>query len=106
MIEQSELNTLNEAFKNASPSEIIAKAFELSDEAVVTTNFRPYEAAILHAVNTVKAKTPVVWCDTGYNTPQTYKHAEQVIKDLDLNVFLYVPNKHRLIEMWLWEFLV
>ena len=55
MIEQSELNTLNEAFKNASPAEINSKAFELSDKAVVTTNFRPYEAAILHAVSTVKA---------------------------------------------------
>ena len=51
------------------------------------TNFRPYEAAILHAVNSVKAQISVIWCDTGYNTPQTYKHAEQVIKDLDLNVF-------------------
>ncbi|WP_147676155.1 phosphoadenosine phosphosulfate reductase domain-containing protein [Algibacter pacificus] len=93
MIEQSELNTLNEAFKNASPQEIIAKAFELSSKAVVTTNFRPYEAAILHAVNTVTPKTAVVWCDTGYNTPQTYRHAEQVIKSLDLNVFLYVPKQ-------------
>ena len=93
MISQENIDILNKEFEKASPSEIIKKAFELNQKAVVTTNFRPYEATILHAVTLVKPKTPVVWCDTGYNTPQTYKHAEQVIKDLDLNIFLYVPKQ-------------
>lgn len=93
MITQNDINELNTLFKEASTSDIIKKAIELSKEAVITTNFRPYEAAILHAVNTVEANIPVVWCDTGYNTPQTYKHAEKVIKDLNLNVFLYVPKQ-------------
>ncbi|MDD7886874.1 phosphoadenosine phosphosulfate reductase family protein [Flavivirga sp. 57AJ16] len=93
MFTENQIQELNEAFKDASPIAIIKKAFELNNKAVVTTNFRPYEAVILHAVNLVEAKVPVVWCDTGYNTPQTYRHAEQVIKDLDLNVFLYVPKQ-------------
>ncbi|MFD1160879.1 phosphoadenosine phosphosulfate reductase domain-containing protein [Hwangdonia seohaensis] len=93
MIDQNQIERLNETFKEASPSSIIKKAFELNKKAVVTTNFRPYEAAILHAVSQVKSDIPVVWCDTGYNTPQTYKHAEQVIADLGLNVFLYVPKQ-------------
>lgn len=93
MFKEEQIKELNEAFKDASPAEIIKKAFELNDKAVVTTNFRPYEAAILHAVSDVESTIPVVWCDTGYNTPQTYKHAEQVIKDLSLNVFLYVPKQ-------------
>lgn len=93
MITQEQLEELNLLFKEAKPSEIIKKALELSDEAVVTTNFRPYEAAILHAVNSVKPNISVVWCDTGYNTPQTYRHAEKVIKDLNLNIFLYVPKQ-------------
>ena len=93
MITQDIINELNTLFKDAKPSEIIQKALDLNKEAVVTTNFRPYEAAILYAVNAVESNIPVVWCDTGYNTPQTYKHAEQVIKDLNLNVFLYVPKQ-------------
>ncbi len=93
MITQEKINELNTLYKDKSPSEIIKKAFELNNEAVVTTNFRPYEAAILHAVSVVEANIPVVWCDTGYNTPQTYRHAEQVIKDLKLNIFLYVPKQ-------------
>ena len=93
MISQNQIEVLNETYKEASPSEIIQKAFEINNKAVVTTNFRPYEAAILHAVSKAESNIPVVWCDTGYNTPQTYKHAEQVIKDLSLNVFLYVPKQ-------------
>ncbi len=93
MITENQLEELNKNFAEASPVDIIQKAFELNGEAVVTTNFRPYEVAILDAVNSVKPKTAVIWCDTGYNTPQTYKHAEQVIADLDLNVFLYVPKQ-------------
>ncbi|MFV0566088.1 MAG: phosphoadenosine phosphosulfate reductase family protein [Flavobacteriaceae bacterium] len=93
MITEQTINQLNQSLKTAKPAEIIKKALELSDKAVVTTNFRPYEAAILHAVTKVSQNLPVIWCDTGYNTPQTYKHAEQVIKDLSLNVFLYVPKQ-------------
>lgn len=93
MITQEKVNELNMLLKSAKPFEIIQKAFEINNEAVVTTNFRPYEAAILHAVASVEKTIPVVWCDTGYNTPQTYKHAEKVIKDLNLNVFLYVPKQ-------------
>ncbi|WP_339916837.1 phosphoadenosine phosphosulfate reductase family protein [Yeosuana marina] len=93
MITQDQLKELNLQFKEAKPSEIIKKALELSSEAVVTTNFRPYEAAILHAVNSVKPNISVVWCDTGYNTPQTYRHANQVIQQLQLNVHLYVPKQ-------------
>jgi phosphoadenosine phosphosulfate reductase len=93
MLTDNQIEELNKSFKKATPAEIIQKAFELNDKAVVTTNFRPYEAAILHAVSEVEANIPVVWCDTGYNTPQTYKHAEQVINDLNLNVSLYVPKQ-------------
>lgn len=93
MIDQNQIEALNEAYKNEMPSKIIQKALELSKAAVVTTNFRPYEAAILHAVTKEESKIPVVWCDTGYNTPQTYKHAEYLIKNLSLNVFLYVPKQ-------------
>ena len=93
MITESQLTELNEVFKAASPEVIVRKALELNKAAVVTTNFRPYEAAILYAVSSIESKVPVIWCDTGYNTPQTYRHAEQVIKDLDLNIHLYVPKQ-------------
>ena len=44
----------------------------------------------------------VIWCDTGYNTAATYRHAEKVIKELSLNVKLFVPlqtTAHRDVTM-------
>ena len=49
--------------------------------------------ALLHAVVDVKGDIPVVWCDTGYNTPNTYRHAEELIERLGLQIDLYVPKQ-------------
>lgn len=88
-----EIKEINLKLENHSPKEIIEWAIQFSKEAIVTTNFRPYESAILHAVTNVKNNTKVIWCDTGYNTNETYKHAEELIEALDLNVQLYVPKQ-------------
>lgn len=89
----NQVNQLNIQFKGIPPEEIISWAIQYAKNPVVTTNFRPYEAAILHAVVDIMKGIPVIWCDTGYNTPNTYKHAENLIKRLDLNVKLYVPKQ-------------
>lgn len=83
----------NQILRKLTPQERIEWAINYAKKAVVTTNFRPYEAAILHACANVKKDIPVIWCDTGYNTSATYKHAEATIKQLDLNVSLFVPKQ-------------
>lgn len=83
----------NKALQGKSPQEIIEWAINYAKNPVVTTNFRPYEAAILQACANVKKDIPVVWCDTGYNTSYTYRHADRVIEALNLNVKLYVPQQ-------------
>ncbi|NIJ44400.1 phosphoadenosine phosphosulfate reductase [Wenyingzhuangia heitensis] len=83
----------NQELEGKSPAQIIAWAIIHAKKPVITTNFRPYEGAILHAVTNVKPGIDVVWCDTGYNTRNTYKHAEELIKLLDLNIDLYVPKQ-------------
>ncbi len=90
---QEEIQNLNRQFKGIPPEEIISWAIGHGKKSVVTTNFRPYEVAILHAVTEVDKSVPVIWCDTGYNTPQTYKHAEELISRLELNIKLYVPKQ-------------
>src|SRR3954463_6377430 len=60
--------------------------------AIVSTNFRPYEAVILHLVTQVQPDIPVFWVDHGYNKPATYKHAQELIALLKLNVKAYVPR--------------
>ena len=90
---QAQIATLNIQFKGIPPGEIISWAIKQALKPVVTTNFRPSEVAILHAVVEVKSDIPVIWCDTGYNTPNTYRHAEQLIASLGLNIDLYVPKQ-------------
>jgi len=93
MINQDKIKELNRLYRDSEPNEIIKAAISLNEQTIVTTNFRPYEVAILYAVKMVKSEIPVIWCDTGYNTPQTYKHANDLIERLKLNVFLYVPKQ-------------
>jgi phosphoadenosine phosphosulfate reductase len=60
--------------------------------ALVSTNFRPYEAVILHLCAQVQPNLPVLWVDHGYNRPATYRHAEALRRLLKLNIHGYVPK--------------
>ncbi|WP_055435106.1 phosphoadenosine phosphosulfate reductase family protein [Lacinutrix algicola] len=88
-----DLDKINKELEDKTPQEIVEWAISIAKSPVVTTNFRPYEAAILKITSAVKKDLKVIWCDTGYNTPNTYRHADEVIKVLDLNVKLYVPKQ-------------
>lgn len=88
-----DVDKINKELQDKSPAEIISWAISYAKNPIVTTNFRPYEVAILNAVTEVQKDIKVIWCDTGYNTIQTYKHAEEIIQKLNLNIQLYVPKQ-------------
>ena len=88
-----DLDKVNKELQGKSPEEIISWAISYAKNPIITTNFRPYEVAILNAVTEVQKDIKVIWCDTGYNTIQTYKHAEEIIEKLNLNIQLYVPKQ-------------
>ncbi len=87
------IEQLNQELSDKSPEEIIQWALSIAEKPLVTTNFRPYEVAILNACVSEKSDLEVIWCDTGYNTPDTYRHANDLIERLNLNVHLYVPKQ-------------
>jgi len=88
----SDLVTWNAELREKSPAEVIRWALAKADgRALVSTNFRPYEAAVLHAVVQEQADIPVLWVDHGYNRPATYRHAEQLREQLSLNLKPYLP---------------
>ena len=70
-------------------------ALGLHQPAIVTTNFRPFEAVILHLVTQVKPDVPVVWMDNGYNTEATYRFVDEVTQRLKLNLHVYLPRRSR-----------
>ena len=81
----------NQQLDSASAEEVVKWALGLGGKTLVTTNFGPQEAGLLHMVNQVSADTQVLWIDSGYNMPQTYAYAEQVINQLNLNLVVYTP---------------
>src|SRR5258708_21961869 len=78
-----QISKANSELRNKSPLEIVKWAIaQAKGRAIVSTNFRPYEAVVLHLATQAQADIPVLWVDHGYNRPATYKHAEQ-LKKLD-----------------------
>ncbi len=83
----------NAELRHRSPRDITRWALALAPgRAVVSTNFRPYEAAILHLVVNAQPDIPVLWVDHGYNRPATYRHAEELRSRLNLNLKPYFPR--------------
>ena len=79
--------------RNKSALEIVNWAIaQAQGRAIVSTNYRPYEAVILHLATQAQPDIPVLWADHGYNRPATYKHAEQLRAQLKLNLKAYVPK--------------
>jgi len=83
----------NAELRDKSALEITRWAIAHADgRAIVSTNFRPYEAAILHLAVQAEPRIPVLWADHGYNRPATYRHAEQLRALLDLDIRAYLPR--------------
>ena len=88
-----EISSWNRELRSKSPLEITRWAIaQAGGHAVISTNFRPYEAVVLHLVTQVQPDIPVLWVDHGYNRPATYRHAEQLRTQLKLNLKPYLPK--------------
>jgi len=92
-ISAADLAALNSQLRQQSQLDIVRWAVgQSSGRAIVSTNFRPYEAVILHLAVQVQPDIPVLWVDHGYNRPATYKHAEELRQRLRLNLKPYLPR--------------
>jgi len=83
----------NAELRAKTPLETVRWAIaQAAGRAVVSTNFRPFEAVILHLATQVQPDIPVLWVDHGYNRPATYRHAELLKRVLGLNLKPFLPN--------------
>lgn len=105
----------------ASPPEELAEALARMDAGerlrllhrrfgarlVATTSFGIQAAAMLHLIASHAPGVPVVFIDTGFLFPETYRYAEELTRRLDLNLRIYQPNisAARLQALWgeLWS---
>lgn len=58
----------------------------------MTSSFGAQSAVMLHLVTRVVPDLPVVWIDTGYLFPETYRFAEQLRDRLSLNLNVYTAD--------------
>lgn len=82
----------NAVLQGKSPREIIEWTVGQSDKVLVTTSFGRYSAVMLHMATQIKPDVPVAWVDSGYNTRETYLHAEKLITELKLNIHVFTPK--------------
>ncbi|HWA28636.1 MAG TPA: phosphoadenosine phosphosulfate reductase family protein [Lacunisphaera sp.] len=88
-----QISRANAELSAKSPLEVVRWALaQAGGRAVVSTNFRPYEAVVLHLATQVQPDIPVLWVDHGYNRAATYKHAEQLRAQLKLNLKPFLPR--------------
>ena len=74
----------------ASPSERVAWAFkEYGNSLVLSTSFGAQAAVMLHLATQVFPDIPVVFVDTGYLFPETYRFADELTSRLKVNLKVY-----------------
>lgn len=79
--------------EQASAAERVQWALERhADGLILTTSFGIQSAVMLHLVTQQVPKIPVVFIDTGYLFPETYRFADQLTERLRLNLKVYQPR--------------
>lgn len=103
-----DLSEANVHLATLNPIETIEWAKErFGDGLVMSTSFGIQSAAMLHLATTVVPDIPVIWIDTGYLPPETYRFAEDLIEKLSLNIQVYQspmsPARMETLHGKLWE---
>ena len=86
------VETLSAQLATASAEERVRRAVEtFGDRLVMTTSFGIQSAVMLHLVTQIVPQIPVVFIDTGYLFPETYRFADELTRRLNLNLKVYNP---------------
>ena len=80
---------------------------QFGDGFALTTSFGIQAAVSLHMLSRLERRVPVIWVDTGYLPPETYRYAETLIELLGLEVHvaqsLISPARMEALHGRLWE---
>ena len=90
-----DINKINKELRHQTPDQIIEWALGLSTNRIVTTSFGVYSAILLSKISQHDKNIKVIWCDTLYNQPSTYSHAQSLIDTYQLNIKKYQSVKSK-----------
>lgn len=82
----------NEVLREKTPDEIIGWALKLSSNRMVTSSFGVYSAVLLSTMVRHDKHIKVIWCDTLFNSTETYQHAQTLTVKYNLNIFRYASK--------------
>jgi phosphoadenosine phosphosulfate reductase len=89
-----DLDRVNTQFGD-QPERLVDWAYGLDKRTIVTTNFGPFSAVLLHMVTQARPDIPVLMVDSGYGTEATYRYADELTRTLKLKLHTYVPRRTR-----------
>lgn len=90
----AEISVRELQLESASAQERVKWAVDsYGDGLVLTTSFGIQAAVMLHLVTRIVPDIPVIFIDTGYHFPETYRFADELTKKLNLNLKTYAPRQ-------------
>jgi len=102
-------NSLSAEIKDLPAGQRVRLLHErLGDHLVATTSFGIQSAVMLHLIHEHAPSVPVVFIDTGYLFPETYRYADllqELLPNLDIRVYQPQLSAARMEAKWgrLWE---
>jgi phosphoadenosine phosphosulfate reductase len=102
------LDAIHRQWGGAEAASIVAWAHEtFGTHLVMSSSFGAESAVMLHLVTQVVPAVPVIFVDTGYLFPETYRFLEQLTARLKLNLKVYQspisPARMEALHGRLWE---
>ncbi|HSG60887.1 MAG TPA: phosphoadenosine phosphosulfate reductase family protein [Pseudomonadales bacterium] len=87
-----DLHAINHQLRGLPPEQIVQWAMGLGKRIIASTSFSKGSAAMLNILEQAGADFPVVWVDSGYNTPDAYRVAQRLIDRYSLHFQIYTPR--------------
>jgi len=93
VLSEDSLSSLNDQWRDWDALRRIQYSLEnLPGPAVLSTSFGVQSAVMLDLVTRVQPDIPVVFVDTGYLFPETYRFAQELVERLNLNLYKVLPG--------------
>lgn len=87
-----DLAQANKELAAVSAAQAVRWAYQqFGDGLVMTSSFGTQAAVMLHLVTQEVPRIPVIFIDTGFHFPETYRFADDLTERLNLNLKIYNP---------------
>lgn len=93
VLDPAALDAANAKLEGADAETVIAWAAETFGRGLVmSSSFGAHSAVMLHLVHRVVPDLPIIFLDTGYLFPETYRFADELQRRFHLNLKVYGPT--------------